>query len=152
MEASIRNLWIRRIAVALFFVGIGTILSFGVLVTWLRTYPDDVDPKNIYYVLWKHGLNNNMNLDSALGAMSHDTWAVRQVQGLTRDQLKARFGYIRALEEVTPYYRACYSTPGSAGHAEARDKSEDAIFLRDSPWMVVMKNGTAIDLILCKGY
>ena len=152
MDSSIRNLWIRRIAVALFFVGIGIILSFGVLVTWLRTYPDDVDPKNIYYVLWKHGLNNNMNIDSALGAMSHDTWPVREVQGLTKDQLTARFGYIRTLEEVTPYYRACYSTPGSAGRAETGGESEDAIFLRDSPWMVVMKNGTAVNLILCKGY
>ena len=152
MESSIRNLWIRRIAVALFFVGIGMILSFGVLVTWLRTYRDDVDPKNIYYVLWKHRLNDNMNLDSALGAMSHDTWPVRQVQGLTKDQLKARFGYIRTLEEVTPYYQACYSTSGNAGRAETLGKSEDAIFLRNSPWMVVMKNATAVDLILCKGY
>ena len=46
MDSSIRSLWIRRIAVALFFVGIGMILSFGVLVTWLRTYPDDVGPKS----------------------------------------------------------------------------------------------------------
>ena len=157
MESSIRNPWIRRIAVALFLVGIGLILSFGVLVTWLRTYPDDVDPKNIYYVLWKHGLNNNMNLDSALGAMSHDTWPVRQVQGLTKGQLKERFGYVRTLAEVTPYYQACYFspgafTPGDAGRAEIAAKVEDAFFLRDSPWMVVMKNGRAADLVLCKGY
>jgi hypothetical protein len=88
MEPSIRNLWLRRIAFALFFMGVGAILSLGVLVTWLNTYPDDVDPKNIYYVLWKHGLNNNMNIDSALVAMSHDVWPVRRVQGLTKEQLK----------------------------------------------------------------
>jgi len=152
MESSIRNLWIRRIAVALFFVGIGMILSFGVLVTWLRTYPDDVDPKNIYYVLWETRAQRQYESRSALGAMSLDTWPVRQVQGLTKDQLKARFGYIRTLEEVTPYYQACYSTPGNAGRAETGGKSEDAIFLRNSPWMVVMTNGTAVDLILCKGY
>jgi hypothetical protein len=126
------------------------VLSFGVLGVWLGTYGDNIDPKNIYYVLWKHGLNNNMDLDHALGAMVHDGWPVRQVQGLTQDQLKARFGYIRTLEEVTPYYRACYFTP--ADRAATGGKSEDAIFLRDSPWMVVMKNGTAVELILCKGY
>src|SRR5258707_4059010 len=72
MDPANRKTWFRRIAFAAFFTGIGAILSLLVFYAWLRTYPDDVDPKNIYYVLWKHGLNNNMNLDSALAAMSHD--------------------------------------------------------------------------------
>ena len=91
------NLWRRRITFAVFFVAVGVVLSFGVLVVWLGTYPDNVDPKNIYYVLWKHKLNNSMNLDDALRAMIGDTSRLRQVQGLTRDQLKTRFGYIRTL-------------------------------------------------------
>ena len=75
---------------------------------------------------------------------------------MTKDQLKARFGYTRTPEEVTPYYQACYFTPGvftlgNVGRTEIAAKSEDA-FLRDSPWMVVMKNGTAVDPVLCKGY
>lgn len=157
MNPPTQNQWLKRIVFATFFVVVGVALSFGVVVVWLGTYPDNVDPKNIYYVLWKHGLNNNMNMDSALVAMSHDTWAVRQVEGLTREQLKARFGFIRTLDQVTPYYQACYFTPGTftlgdAGRAEIAAKSEDAFFLRDSPWMVVMKNGRAVDLVLCKGY
>jgi hypothetical protein len=157
MNPAKKKTWFRRIAFAAFFTGVGVILSLLVLYTWLNTYPDDVDPKNIYYVLWKHGLNNNMNIDSALGAMSHDTWPERRVEGLTKDQLKARFGYIRTLGEVTPYYQACYYTPGTftpgnAARAEIAAKSDDAFFLRDSPWMVVMKNGKAVDLVLCKGY
>lgn len=157
MNLANRKIWFRRIAFAAFFTGAGAILSLLVFYTWLGTYPDDVDPKNIYYVLWKHGLNNNMNLDSAVAAMSHDVRPVRRVKGLTEGQLKARFGYIRTLSEVTPYYQACYFTPGTftlenADHAEIAAKSEDAFFLRDSPWMVVMKNGKAADLVLCKGY
>jgi hypothetical protein len=149
--------WLVRIAAAAFFIGVGVILSLGGLITWMGTYPDDTDPKNIYYVLWKHGLNNNMNLDSALAAMSHDVWPRRQVQGLSKEQLQARFGFIRTLGEVTPYYQACYFTPGAftlgnVGRAEIAAKSEDAFFLRDSPWMVVMKNGRAADLVLCKRY
>jgi hypothetical protein len=157
VNPPIQNHWLKRIVFAVFFVAVGVALSFSVLVAWLETYPDDVDPKNIYYELWKHGLNNNMNIDSALGAMSHDVWPVRHVEGLTKDQLKSRFGYIRTLREVTPYYQACYFTPGvftpgNAGRTEVATKSEDAFFLRDSPWMVVMKNGKAVDLVLCKGY
>lgn len=157
MNPANRKIWFRRIAFAAFFTGVGVTLSLLVFYAWPGTYPDDGDPKNIYYVLWKHGLNNNMNLDSALAAMSHDVRPVRRVEGLTKDQLKARFGYIRTLGEVTPYYQACYFTPGAftqgnPGRAEIAGKSEDAFFLRDSPWMVVMKNGKAVDLILCKGY
>ena len=157
MNPANRKTWFRRIAFAAFFTGVGAIGSLLVFYTWLGTYPDDVDPKNVYYVLWKHGLNNNMNLDSALAAMSHDIWPVRRVEGLTREQLKTRFGYLRTLAEVTPYYRACYFTPraftqGDVGHVEVAAKDEDAFFLRDSPWMVVMKNGKAVDLVLCKGY
>jgi len=105
MNPANRKTWFRRIAFAAFFTGVVAILSLLVFCAWLGTYPDDVDPKNIYYVLWKHGLNNNMNLDSALAAMS-------RVEGLTKDQVKARFGYIRTLGEVTPYYQACYFSPG----------------------------------------
>jgi hypothetical protein len=61
------------------------------------------------------------------------------------------------LEEVSPYYQACYFTPeaftpGNVGPPEVAAKGEDTFFLRDSPWMVVMKNGKAVDLVLCKGY
>jgi len=144
--------WLPRIAFAAFFVGLGVVLSLGVLITWLETYSDAVDPKNIYYVLCKHGLNNNMNIDSALVAMSHDVRPVRQVQGLTREQLKNRFGYTRTLDEATPYLRGCYSTPGAAGQVETRGERENVAFLRDSPWMVVIENEKAVNLILCKGY
>jgi len=157
MSPANRKTWFRRIAFAAFVTAVGVILSLLVFFTWLGTYPDDVDARNIYYVLWKHGLNHSMNLDSALGATSHDVWPVRRVEELTKDQLKARFGYIRTLAEVTPYYQACYFTPGAftpgnVSRAEIAAKSEDAFFLRDSPWMVVMKNGKAVDLVLCKGY
>ena len=58
----------------MFYAAVGAALSFGVLAVWLEAYPDNEDPENVYYVLWKHGLNNNLKLDSALTAMSHDVW------------------------------------------------------------------------------
>jgi hypothetical protein len=152
MNRSDKKTWFRRIAFAAFFTGVGVILSLLTLYTWLDTYPDDVDPKNIYYVLWKHGLNNNMNLDSALAAMSHDVWPVRQVQGLSKEQLKVRFGFIRTLDEATPYLRGCHATPTATGIGGSQSSSEEVAFLRDSPWMVVMKDGKVVDLVMCKGY
>ena len=38
-----------------------------------------------------------------LGLSCCDDWAVRWVEGLTEDQLKARFDYLRTSGEVTPY-------------------------------------------------
>jgi hypothetical protein len=150
MDPANKKRWLRRSAFAAFFVGVGLVLTVAILVAWMGTYTDPSDTKNIYYVLWKLGLNNNMNLDSALGAMTHDGSREKQVQGLTREQLKNRFGYIRTLDEETPYLRDCYSTPGGVG--EAHVKRENVVFLRDSPWMVVIENEKAADLILCKGY
>jgi len=152
MTLDSKKTWLGRIAFAVFFVGVGVILSYAVFIAWLETYPDAVDPKNIYYVLWKHGLNNSMNLDSALAAMSHDGWPVRQVQGLSKEQLQARFGFIRTLDETTSYLRGCYSTTRVIGQTEIPVSREDVAFLRDSPWMVVLKNGRAVDLVMCKGY
>ena len=157
MNPANKKTWLRQIAFATFFTGAGVMLTLLVLYRWLNAYPANVDPKNIYYVLWKHGLNTNINLDSALAAMSHDTWAIRRVEGLTKDELKARFGYIRTPGEVAPYYQACYFTPGTftpgdADRAAIAAENENAFFLRDSPWMVVMKNGKTVDLVMCKGY
>ena len=152
MNTANRWTWFRRIALGAFFTGVAVILSLLVLYTWLHTYPDDVDPKNIYYVLWKRGLNNNMNLDSALVAMSHDVWPVRQVQGLSKEQLKARFGFIKTLDEASPYLRGCYATPTATGGGESQSNQEEVAFLRDGPWMVVMKGGKVVDLVMCKGY
>jgi hypothetical protein len=100
MNPANRKTWFRRIAFAAFFIGVGAILSLLVFYAWLGIYPDDVDPKNIYYVLWKHDLNNSMNLDSALEAMSHDAWPVRRVEGLTKDQHKATYGPWRKLRHI----------------------------------------------------
>ncbi len=149
---SLKTRRFRGLSLLGFFLGAVFLLSLGVFAIWTTVYSDPFDPKNIHYVLWKHGFNKGMNLDSALVAMSHDNWPNKLAQTLTGKELRNRFGYIRAFHEVTPYLRECYTTPGSAGQAETHGKKENVVFLRDSPWMVVMQNERAVDLILCKGY
>jgi hypothetical protein len=148
---------LKRFAVAVYLVAAGSVLAIGFLTAWMVAYSDDGDPRNIYYVLWKHGLNDSINLDSALAALLREPRRFDMVRGLTKDQLKARYGYVRTLGEVGPYYEACYLTPGTYNpgkdtHGEALARSEEALFLRNSPWMVTMKNGKVADLGLCKGY
>jgi hypothetical protein len=143
--------WATGISFAGLFVVVGMLLSFGIFMFWINAYPEDFDPKNIDYVLWTHGLNRNMNLDDALAGMTHDVWSVRLVKGLTKEQLKNRFGEVRALKEASPYLQLCYSVD-ETGQLGSHPTGKDIVFLRDSAWMVILDKGKAIDLVLCKGY
>ena len=100
---------------------------------WVNMYPNGDDPKNIRYVLWTYGLNRNMNLDDAVNAMAHDSYPERMVVGLTKDQIVERFGYLR------PAWGG-YVPPGS-----------EAFSLRRSIWVVILTDGIAVKLYLCKG-
>jgi hypothetical protein len=143
--------WIPRIVFAVLFVAVGMLFSFGILMFWVTAYPEDYDPKNIDYVLWTHGLNRNMNLDDALSGMTHDAWSVRLMRGLSRDQLKTRFGNIRELKAARPYDQLCDS-PDAMGQLGIHPTGKEVVFLRDSDWMVIRENDRAVDLVLCKGY
>jgi hypothetical protein len=116
----------------------------GLLVsgTWVVMYPGPSDPKNLRYVLWKHGLCE-MDLDRAAGNMIGDGNRNSLVLGKTREQLRKQFGYLLSPDEVSPYLREFYSVSGW--------KRGDVSFIRTSPWMVVFKNGKADDLVLVKG-
>ncbi len=145
MISGIRRAWFLRGTFALRFVMVGVLLSGFVLLFWLRNYPNANDPKNIDYVLWKHGLNENMNLDAALSAMTHDASPVQQVAGLSEEELAKRFGYIRAFDPKSPI-GGCY-----AAESVRHPKSSEVVSLRNSPWIVTLQDGKAIDIVLCKG-
>jgi hypothetical protein len=136
---------------ALLFVCIGVIGTLCFFRLWIAAYPDAGDPKNLNYVLWKHGLNSDMDMNTALATMTHDTWAVNRVRGLTPDQLKKRFGYVKTYEEARPYLQLC-ATPNAIGELGNSPHEHNVLYLRDEDWMVILKNGRAVDLVLCKGY
>ena len=146
-----KKLWLIRVVVGICLVGLGMVLSYGYFMHWVKAYPEGYDPSNIDYVLWKRGLNQNMNLDNAVAAMTHDVWAVRLVEGKSKEELKNRFGFIRALKEARPYDQLCY-TNGASGERGITAAGKEVVFLRDSDWMVILDNGRAVDLVLCKGF
>lgn len=137
---------------ALTVVAAVVLLLFGVYGGWFALYPQESDPKNFHYVLWKHGLSRSINLDNAVGAMTGDTEPVNIVRGMSKEQLRMRFGYVRTLDQVTPYLRECYTLPGAAGELGVPASGKEVVFLRDSWWMVILDDGKAVDLVLCKGY
>jgi hypothetical protein len=137
---------------ALSLGGAAALLVLGVYASWVALYPEEYDPKNIHYLLWKHGLSQNIDLDSAVGGMTHDKWAVNIVKGMSRGQLDRRFGYVRTLDQVTPYLRECHALSDTAGELGVPAHGKDAVFLRDSWLMVILDDGKAVDLVLCKGY
>jgi hypothetical protein len=92
-----------------------------------------------------------MNLDHALDTMVLDSDQRALVIGSTREQLKRRYGTVRSLNEVSPYSRQCDAIHSSGGASVDREGRE-AVFLRDSNWMVILEHGKAIELVLCKGY
>ena len=140
-----------RLITATAFVLLGMALTLGFLRLWGAMYPDPGDPKNLAYVLWKHGLNSDMDLDTALATMTHDTWAVNRVTGLTPHELQKRFGFTKTYDQVDSYLQLC-DTPAATGELDNHPIGHDVLYLRGDWWMVIMKNGRAANLVLCKGY
>jgi hypothetical protein len=92
-----------------------------------------------------------MNLDHAVEAMIHDTWAVKLVKGKTKDQLTEQFGNIRTYNQARPYDQYCATSPEAVGQLGIHPKGKEVVMLRDSDWLVILDNGKAVDLVLCKG-
>jgi hypothetical protein len=113
-----------------------------VVMGWAVTYPSGNDPKNIKYVLWKSGLYS-MNLDQATGTMIGDGSRERLVVGKTKVQLREKFGYLLPPADVSQYMEGCYQT--------SPWKNRDALFIRNSPWMVIFDGDKATELVLIKG-
>jgi hypothetical protein len=115
--------------------------SIAAVIAWTLTYPEG-DPKNIKYVLWKHGLYR-MDLDTASGTMIGDGSREKLVLGKTKAKLREKFGYLSTLSEASPYLSGCYQNSDWKG--------TDVLFIRKSPWMIVFNGDEATKLVLIKG-
>ena len=112
-----------------------------VIVGWVSLYPKPQDPKNITYVLWKHGLCK-MDLDLATGIMIGDS-ADGLVVGKTEAEIRQRFGFLVPPSQATEYLRwRLKNSPW---------KNRRVLFIRNSPLMVVFDGDRAVDLVLVKG-
>ena len=106
---------------------------------WMLAYHPESDPKGMKYVLWKLGIYK-MDLDLATGTMRGDAGRNRLVFGLSKAQLRERFGYLLTLPEASPYLREYYE--------KSAWKGRDVLFIRRSQWMVVFDKDRAVELVL----
>ncbi len=122
----------------LMIVGV-LVLSIGI---WESIY-HDADKKDLRYIGWKHGIYP-LDPDNALETMVGDGHRDDLVLGKTEIELIKKFGYVTPLSQADDsYYGFCFRTSGRP--------SQPALRLRNSNWMVLMKNGRAEDLVLLKG-
>ena len=112
------------------------------LVFWQALYHGPDEPKDLRYQAWKLGLYS-MDLDKATSTMVGDIYPDRLVMGRTEAELAKRFGYVTGVENASEYVRYCYFNSPYYG--------KEALILRHSNWMVLMKNGRVLRLILVKG-
>jgi hypothetical protein len=116
------------------------VAALGVL-AWQFLVVGPGDPRDLRYQAWKL-CAYPLRIDDALGFMIRDPHRERVVIGKSREQLVRRFGFVS-------------STPGNAYVTYCYDNSpfrgESVLFIRNSNWMVLMKDGVADGLVLAKG-
>jgi len=102
---------------------------------WVAAFPDEYDIHNIHYVLWKRGIVS-IDPDRALNVTAHDD-AYPLLLGKSPGDLRAKFGYLRSLDQASPYMRYCYENSSWRG--------KPVMFLRDTDWMVVLEKDRVTD-------
>jgi hypothetical protein len=121
-----------------------TILSILALylVVWELLYHGPAEPKDLRYMGWKLGIYP-MDPGDALETMVGDTYPDKLVVGKTEAELRKKFGFVTPLERASEYVKYCYNNSDRRG--------QEVFMLRNSNWMVVIKNGRAQELVLVKG-
>jgi hypothetical protein len=119
------------------------ITLFIVIGGWICLYPSANDPKNLGYLLWKLGICD-ISVENAVCAMIGDNSRETIIIGKTKTKIEKRFGRLMASEEAPIYFiNYCNSL---------KSPSNEVYLIRNSPWIILFKNGVAVDLILFKGH
>jgi hypothetical protein len=120
----------------LFFVA-----TISLVALWWALFPDKYDRKNPHYVAWKYHLLP-MEGSRAASIVAIDADRDRLVLGKTKEELQQRFGFVLTVDQVRPYLRV---------YCAATRPGKDVLFLNSNDLMVVMNQGRAVEIIVCKG-
>jgi hypothetical protein len=129
----------KRIALAI--LAIAVLLSF-VAGSWTLTYPDAADPKNMKYVLWKHGLYH-LDKSAILFPLTSDSARNGVIGGRTKDQIRDMLGPLVLPADASPYLAGCI--------ANSNLNREDILFVGNSPVAIQFENGRAEEMWVVKG-
>ena len=117
----------------------------AVFVAWLALYPQKSDPKNLYYVAWKWGFPT-MDPEAACENMIGDRNTEDLVMGKTVEQVRKRFVHLRENDFLFYQQAALERVKKASGKGSFEGKK--IVFLGNTYWIVVFKNGRASDLII----
>jgi hypothetical protein len=109
---------------------------------WICAYPYANDPKSLGYLLWKLGLYN-ISIEDAVCAMIGDASREDIIIGKTKNEIEKRFGGLIASQTLPDYL--------FNQHNLLKLPSDEICLIRDSPWIILFRNGKAANLILVKG-
>jgi hypothetical protein len=99
------------------------------------------DPRDLRYQAWKLGLYP-LRIDAALNMMINDPHRNTLVVGKTNEELARRFGSVSPVPGNN-YIKNCFENSPYRGSS--------VLFIRNSNWMVLMKDRVADGLVLAKG-
>jgi len=130
---------VTRARVAPFAIGI-IIAAGAALGAWFVT-SDRGDSNGPRYLLWKFGV---LPFDPSVvyPAMVGDRQRKELVVGLSISDLERRFGRLRTRAESTAYQKY---------YCDRFFMNQQILWLGDSPWLIVLDNGRALELHLMKG-
>lgn len=100
------------------------------------------DTKDLRYQGWRLGIFP-FDLDQATSTMIADAHRDDLVIGKTKEELIRKFGYLTPLDQASQYIKYCYFNSPYYGKL--------VLILRNSEWMVIMKNDRAEELVLVEG-
>jgi hypothetical protein len=118
-----------------------TVIIVVVVAGWQFVVVGADDPRDLRYQGWKLGLYP-LRIDAALNVMINDSHRDSLVVGKTSEELDRRFGSVSPVPGNT-YVKNCYENSPYRGTS--------VLFIRNSNWMVLMKDGVADGLVLAKG-
>src|SRR6266851_5264343 len=119
-----------------------TLVALVILGGWVLVYPSPTDPKNIRYVLWKAGLYK-LDVNVTTAAMVADRNRDKLVLGKTEAELREKFGLLLEPDHASPYLADCFQKSSWKGNS--------ALFIGQTPWLILLENGKAKNLVLLKG-
>jgi hypothetical protein len=120
---------------------VAVVIACTAIAAWFGI-TDRNDPKGPRYILWKYGIfsfDPTVTYQAMVGDREREKLAV----GLTVPELKHRFGNLRTRAESTADYQKYYS--------DRFFLDQEILWLGDSAWLVVVKDGRVQQLHLMKG-
>ena len=131
---------LRRIGIAA--IALVVVIPALVLGVWgLLLYPDPNDPKNMRYVLWRD-LGVPMDLDRATYVFGSDGPHQYRLLGMTKDELRERFGYLTPVEKASSELQYCYRT---------YRKGKDILYVRRSDIELMFEHDRVVEVTISKG-